>query len=84
VERETTAWELLHGGARSLLPDEYERAVDALASQPYLGVRLAGRRHRRKLLLQRTGFFVVYEVKPRLRLVKIASIIPKRSLGHRR
>ena len=39
--------------------------------------------HVRKLLLLRTGFFVVYQVKLRKREIRITSLIAKHSLAHR-
>lgn len=84
LQRETETWER-ENAARSQLPDEYDAALEALAVQPFIGVRLRSRRkHVRKLLLRRTGFFVVYEVKPRSRVVTIVSVRPKRSLSQRR
>jgi hypothetical protein len=55
-----------------------------LAAQPFIGVRLRTRRHLRKLLLQRTSFFVLYRVRPRARVVEIYALYASASLAHRR
>jgi hypothetical protein len=83
LDRETNGWEALHDEP-SQLPDEFENAVNALAMHPYAGRRVPTRPgHVRKYYLRRTGFFIVYRVKPRLRVIEIFSLAAKRSLAHR-
>ena len=80
---EARAWELLHEGEKSQLPDEVNAAVEQLAHHPYIGTR-ARRGRLRKLHLRRTGFVLMYEVKPRLRIVSIKALHPDAGLAHRR
>ena len=80
---EARAWELLHEGEKSQLPDEVDAAVELLARHPYIGTRARGR-GRRKLHLRRTGFVLMYQVKPRLRIVTITALLPDAGLRHRK
>ncbi|HEY5925435.1 MAG TPA: hypothetical protein VIV11_27310 [Kofleriaceae bacterium] len=84
VERETLEWEQLHEGEESQLPAEYASALSALATHPYLGSQLRRRGHYRKLYLRRTGFFILYRLMPRRRIVVVVALVAKRSLAHRR
>ena len=63
-------------------PVYVEASIDPL--HPYVGRRVRGRDNDRKMQLRRTGFFIVYRVYPRLRMIRIVSLAPKASLAHRR
>jgi len=41
------------------------------------------REHHRKLQLRNTGFFLVYKVMPRRRIIVVLRLFAERSLGHR-
>ena len=85
VDRDTAHWEDKNPGARSQLPDELAEALEFLARHPRAGRAVSRRRRNdRKLHLRRTGFFVVYRIHPRLRLIRIITLVPEASLAHRR
>lgn len=83
-DREIEVWELQNPAARSQLPDDLAAAMVEVALHPYVGRRVRGRDNDRKMQLRRTGFFIVYRVYPRLRMIRIVSLAPKASLAHRR
>ena len=81
IDRELDLW-LLRGSEPSQLEDELADAYAALASHPYLGRRMS-RKDCYKYRLARTGFFVVYKVRPRLRRIEVVALIHGRSMSHR-
>lgn len=70
------SWTAVHGEAPSRLPGELARALEALASHPYLGVAV-GRKRRIELHI---SYFVFYRVYPRKRLVVITDIVHESQL----
>ena len=84
LEQEDAAWRLAHGNAPSKLDLDLAQASEALAAHPYLGPRISTTRRLRKLLLRNTGYFLVYEVLPRKRIVRIVGLMHKGHLGPRR
>ena len=80
LEAEATAWMQLHGSAPSKLGSDLANAREALAEHPYLGQRY---RRLRKLLLRETGYFLIYEVFPRKRLIRIHGLAYKGRFARR-
>jgi hypothetical protein len=68
LEHERLAWEAEHK-TPSQLPGEFENLVKRLRVAPYLGVsREQGDESRRRALLRRTSFFVIYDILARRRV----------------
>jgi plasmid stabilization system protein ParE len=85
LERETRRWELANPGQQSQLPEEHAAALAKLASHPYVGLHVSGHdANYRKFHLRRTGFVLLYRIRPRLRTVRIVAVVPEASLLHRR
>jgi len=76
LEAENARWRESHGNAPSKLDADLAEASEALSRHPYLGQRSGPRR---KLLLPRTGYFLIYKVRPRKRVVNILGLLHK---GH--
>jgi len=72
-------WRASHGTAPSRLESELVDTFARLASHPYLGTAYRSGAERRKLRIE-TGYFVIYRIQPRNRVITIVQLLHESEL----